>query len=180
MFAKAVWFGTHLSYRPPDSDISLLDWFNACFISFKRDDHYITTFTAVVLQVLWRCRNLRVMEGKHVDPITAIHMIYTSWNSYRLSFSNHDAGTKPASQPFNHKKWSTVDSLPSSGVSIVTAVRRFIYTLRQQEDLQLMNLMIIRKGIQLAIDISPMRNCCNIVVLQKNTAALVDYGYKSN
>ncbi|KAF7807950.1 Reverse transcriptase zinc-binding domain [Senna tora] len=173
------------------------------------EDHHILAFMVVVLQVLWRCCNLRVMEGRKVDPHAAIKMIYSSWNFYTLSFANHNHATNQAnqvSQPSNHRKWSTIDSLPHSGISIVIAVKRYgngghgpntrrifikvfrsrevlchaVYTLRQQEDLQLKNLMVIRKGIHLAINISSNRSCCNIVVLQKNIADLVQSGYKSN
>ncbi|KAF7844182.1 ribonuclease H [Senna tora] len=176
-FARVVWFGTHLSYRTPSID------------------------------VLGRCRNLRVMEGRKVDPYAAIKMIYSSWNLYSLSFANHNHITNQYCRHFpKQTKWSTIHTLPHSGVSIVIADKRcgsgghggntrtiFIqvfgyrevlfhaaYTLRQQEDLKLMNLVVIRKGIQLALNTSSIRNCCNIVLLQKNIADVVQAGYKSS
>ncbi|KAF7831720.1 Reverse transcriptase zinc-binding domain [Senna tora] len=88
-FARIVWFGTHLSYRTPSTDVNLLQWLNQCFMFNNREDHQLLAFMEVVLQVLWRCRNLRVMEGRKVDPYAAIKMIYSSWNLYSLSFANH-------------------------------------------------------------------------------------------
>ncbi|KAF7808425.1 reverse transcriptase [Senna tora] len=98
-FAKVVWFGTHLCYRTPTTDINLLHWLNECFMFAYREDHQILTFMAMVLRVLWRCHNLRVMEGRKVDPYVAIKMIYSSWNLYSLSFANHNHITNHAFLP---------------------------------------------------------------------------------
>ncbi|KAF7830391.1 ribonuclease H [Senna tora] len=199
-FAKVVWFGTHLSYKPPDSDISLLQWFNDCYMSFKQEEQYILSFMAVVLHVLWRCRNLRVMEGKQVEPYSAISMIYSTWNSCAQSFSNYQmAGNQVSSLP-KHDNWTTIDSLPLSGITIVSATHRSgnerriyiqvlgnreilfhaVYALRRLEDFKVANLMVIRRGIQVAINTSTIRTCCNLVVLQKSTADLLQTGYKAN
>ncbi|KAF7801626.1 ribonuclease H [Senna tora] len=108
--SNLVWYS--LGYKPPDYDISLFQWFNDCFVSIKKEDQYILPFMAVVLQVLWRCRNLKVMEGKKVDPYSAINMIYSMWNLYAQSFDNCEKINNHASQPSKHNNCSKLTACP--------------------------------------------------------------------
>ncbi|KAF7822992.1 ribonuclease H [Senna tora] len=205
-FARAVWFGTHLGYKIVRAHCSLLEWFTDILHKFRDEDHYVIPFTVVVLHVIWRCRNLRTTEAKFLDPLTAINMIYSLWNSYKVTFSNQYKGSHSAIKTRKHQYWSLADTLPSSGLLIISAKRNFktsnagrkarkivlhiwennqilfkaVYSLRNHECPHLMNLIAIRKGIQIALNTTTFREDCKIIVFQKKMACLIASEFKKN
>ncbi|KAF7844516.1 uncharacterized protein G2W53_001421 [Senna tora] len=181
----------------------MYEWFKACLSSsLNFDDHQIN-FICVGLNVIWRCRNLGVMEGKNIDPVKAISMIYAMWSSYKSYFSIQNVCEKyliPASDK-NHL-WKSVQSLPTSGVNVIcltrkrrnangktTTVHVFIiqnnqlflhgaYGLKHQQDLQVAFLSVLRRGIQLSIPLAASTKLCNIIVFQKGWASMITSNYK--
>ncbi|KAF7820200.1 uncharacterized protein G2W53_025655 [Senna tora] len=160
----------------------------------------------VVLHTIWRCRNVRVMEGRHIPPISAIKTIDASWRNFNEVFSNLHQRTNLQSFTTMSKRWSTTTSLPNSGIVVVTATRKFkprgsirglrkillkvlvnnqllahmVYTLRDHQDLKIMHLLAIRKGIQLAINCTSRQDECNIIVFRKGMVDLLTNNYKNN
>ncbi|KAF7836165.1 ribonuclease H [Senna tora] len=57
---------------------------------------------------------------------------------------------------------------------------RSVYTLRYQEDLKVMQLLAIRKGIQIAINYTSQQGECNVIVFKKGMADLITVNYKNN
>ncbi|KAF7844578.1 ribonuclease H [Senna tora] len=127
-FASAVWFGTHLGFQSHNHlASSMMDWFHNCILSSHDrilDSHI--AFICVVLHVIWRCRNLRVMEGKHTDPIKALHMIYVMLDNYSVAFTRQDFKQTPMIPPCgsDNRKWTNVDFIPSDGISIISTYRK--------------------------------------------------------
>ncbi|KAF7839888.1 sufE-like protein 2, chloroplastic [Senna tora] len=94
-FAKVVWFNTHLGYRFHNChDHNMLDWFRGCPNNLGDIDDHQITFICVVLHVIWRCRNPRIVEVQN-------------------------ANNKHVIQTTNQLAWTTVDSLPSFEVNII-------------------------------------------------------------
>ncbi|KAF7826284.1 Transposon TX1 uncharacterized 149 kDa protein [Senna tora] len=183
--------------------INMYEWFKSYLnSSFLSDDHQIN-FICVGLNVIWRCRNLRVMEGKHIDPVKAISMIYALWSSYKYSFSVQSVSQKfliPASN--NNPPSKTTLSMPSSGLNVIcitkkrrtingkaTTVHVFImqnnklllhgaYGLNHQRDLRVTFLLVLRRGIQLSTTLTASTDFCNIIVFQKGWATMITSSYK--
>ncbi|KAF7844530.1 Retrovirus-related Pol polyprotein LINE-1 [Senna tora] len=116
-----------------------------------------------------RCRNLKVMEGQHMDPIVAVNSIYASWKVYNFAFSNHISHNKRMFHPAKLQCWSTIDSLPTYGLLIITTVKKFRHT----------NLRTWR-GLQIAFNSSTGKMEFNVIVFQKRLAKLIVNTYKNN
>ncbi|KAF7821243.1 reverse transcriptase [Senna tora] len=124
-YAKAVWFGTHVGFRSQALVISsLFDWFVECITYFQGEDQYLISFIAMVLHVIWRCHNLCVMEGKYLDPSAAISMIYAFWHTYKAAYSTHPNIQNTVLHTSKHDKWKTADTMPTSSISVIIAVRK--------------------------------------------------------
>ncbi|KAF7842341.1 ribonuclease H [Senna tora] len=203
---QIVW-RLRLPYRTESfSSNSIMEWFSHCLQTFQGPDQYIIEFIAIVLHIIWRCRNVRVMEGKHLPPTSVIKIIDASWRNFRVVFSNHHQKNNLQSYKATSKRWSTATSLPNSGIVIITATRKLkprgsihglrkillrvlvnnqvlahmVYTLRDQQDLKVMHLLSIKKGIQIAINYTGLQGECNIIVFKKGMADLLTVNYKHN
>ncbi|KAF7812238.1 reverse transcriptase [Senna tora] len=209
-FAKASWFGTHLGYHfHTNHGANMMDWFSNWVLQLDQHTYSIINFIFVVLQVIWRCCNLRVMEGKQVHPTQAIQMIYAMSTSYNTAFRLHSLQKKPVSSHFGGSKKSKlkiVHSIPTIGISIISIVRKmkggwnrrknrkiFIlvqegrdiiinasYNLREQESLDATHLRVIKTALLAAMNHSTYKELCNIVTFQKHVAAIIVDTYKKH
>ncbi|KAF7835728.1 ribonuclease H [Senna tora] len=166
-FARVVWFGTHLGYHSHQCHFSnMFDWFSDRMKNVDKDDNVIH-FICLTLHSILRCRNLRVMEGRKLEPSQVISMIYNNWSAYKSAFNlQFKRGSEKIRKVF------------LSVIHRSEVILKLAYGLRTSEHMLSATFVVLRRGLQIAINNSQSTSDCNVMVSHKGLASNITQGYK--
>ncbi|KAF7815190.1 uncharacterized protein G2W53_029159 [Senna tora] len=184
-FARDVWFGTHLALRTDcGTSTDLRQWFNGYYRSIHEGsiDKDSIRFICIFLQLIWRCKNLRVMGGTQIgdEGLSMPRITKNTFNGYMVEYNPSNGWTvvvgciKVRSQGRKLNKVTTI-IFNNGKISMV-----FFCEYKDWRKDQMILLVVMRKCLTFITNVFPISNPCSLVVLKKSHAMLLNGGFTND